>query len=84
MSKVLTTTAAIICLSLGPAPTANCYDYHAWSRPTAHDDASYPATRVNKRYWHGELGTLEGKLHHFEIAPDWAAKPRMPIASDLR
>jgi hypothetical protein len=22
-----------------------------------------------KGYWHGELGTLEGKLHHFEITP---------------
>jgi hypothetical protein len=22
-----------------------------------------------KGYWHGELGTLEGQLHHFEITP---------------
>ena len=32
MSKVLTTAAAIIGLSLGPALAANYHDYHAWSR----------------------------------------------------
>ena len=41
MSKVLTTTAAIIGLSLGPALAANYHDYHAWSQPTVHDAASY-------------------------------------------
>jgi hypothetical protein len=24
---------------------------------------------LTKGYWYGELGTLEGKLHHFEITP---------------
>jgi hypothetical protein len=41
MSKVLTATAAIIGLSLGPALAANYHDYHAWSQPTVHDEASY-------------------------------------------
>jgi hypothetical protein len=35
MSKVLTTTAAIIGLSLGPALAANYHDFHAWSHPKA-------------------------------------------------
>jgi hypothetical protein len=28
-----------------------------------------PQRGLAKGYWHGELGTLEGKLHHFEITP---------------
>jgi hypothetical protein len=28
-----------------------------------------PQRGLTKGYWHGELGTLEGKLHHFEITP---------------
>jgi hypothetical protein len=30
---------------------------------------------LTKGYWYGELGTLEGKLHHFEITPDAALRP---------
>jgi hypothetical protein len=41
MSKVFTTTVAVIALSLGPALAANYHDYHAWSQPTAHDADSY-------------------------------------------
>ena len=32
MSKVLSTTVAIIGLSVGPALATNYHDYHAWSR----------------------------------------------------
>ena len=28
-----------------------------------------PQRGLTKGYWHGELGSLEGKLHHFEITP---------------
>src|ERR1700752_4833162 len=41
MSKVFTTTVAVITLSLGPALAANYHDYHAWSPPTVHDADSY-------------------------------------------
>jgi len=62
MSKVLTTTAAIIGLSLGPALAANYHDYHAWSNPTVHDAASYhdswsqPTVHVN--YHPGRAGPV--------------------------
>jgi hypothetical protein len=64
MSKVLTTAAAIIGLSLGPALAANYHDYHAWSQPTVHDAANYhdynawshPTVQVN--YNHGHAGTV--------------------------
>jgi hypothetical protein len=32
---------------------------------------------LTKGYWRGELGSLEGKLHHFEITP--IASPIMPV-----
>ena len=64
MSKVFTTTAAIIDLSLGPALAANYHDYHAWSQPTVHDAASYrdhpawayPTVHVN--YHPGHAGPV--------------------------
>lgn len=42
MSKVLTTTAAIVivvaiaAMKSAPALAANYHDYHAWSHPTVH------------------------------------------------
>jgi hypothetical protein len=37
---------------------------------------------LTKGYWYGELGTLEGKLHHFEITP--RDTPWDPNNPDLR
>jgi hypothetical protein len=43
---------------------------------------------LTKGYWHGELGTLEGKLHHFEITPSVGhrsqRRKRRPAASRSR
>ena len=61
MSKVLTTAAAIVGLSLGPALAANYHDYHAWSQPTVHDADSYRdyrALTVQANYHPGQAGPL--------------------------
>ena len=61
MSKVFTTTVAVITLSLGPALAANYHDYHAWSQPTVHDAASYrdyPVSTVRANYNPGQAGPL--------------------------
>jgi hypothetical protein len=71
MSKVLTTTAAIIGLPLGPALTANYHDYHAWSQPTVHDAASYrdhpawsyPTVHVNYHPGHASPVSFQGTPH---------------------
>ena len=69
MSKVLTTTAAIIGLSLGPALAANYHDYHAWSQPTVHDAVSYhdswsyPIVRVNYSPGHAGPVSFHGSPH---------------------
>jgi hypothetical protein len=76
MSKVLTTAAAIIGLSLGPALAANYHDYHAWSQPTVHDAANYrdynawshPTVHVN--YNPGHAGTVPHGHYHVHPARD--------------
>jgi hypothetical protein len=61
MSKVLTTTATIMGLSLGSALAANYHDYHAWSQATVHDASSYrdyPVSTVRVNYNPGRAGPV--------------------------